>query len=60
MTRLFLLEAATPPADLVADDALLERVATAYYAIEEVAFRADFKAVVGGATYSQHMAGEML
>ena len=59
MTRLFLLEAVAPPADLVTNDALLRRVATTYYAIEEAAFKSDFKATVGGPTYAQHKANEI-
>jgi hypothetical protein len=59
VTRLFLLEAVTPPGDLIADDALLRRVATSYYAIEEAAFKSDFKATVGGPTYAQHKANEI-
>jgi hypothetical protein len=59
ITRLFLLEAVTPPPEMVRDDAMLKRVASAYYDIEEAAFLSNFKETARGPSKSQHKSNEI-
>lgn len=59
LTRIWLNLTVVPPAEVIADDSLLRRIAEAYYEIEEASLDAEFRLVAGGKSYQQHYEHEV-